>query len=92
MSDTSNHPMHELLEEYALGALNDAERAAFESRLAEDVELQRDLAATLEALGMLALSTPAAVPSALKQRVMARIADVAPPHESRVQPICPPLM
>lgn len=74
MSDTPNDPIRDLIEDYALGVLDDAQRAAFDARLQVDGELRRELAATLEALGTLALSTPATPAPGLKSRVMERIA------------------
>lgn len=90
MSDTPIDPMRELVEDYALGALDDAARAEFEARLNVDPQLQAELTATLETLGSLALSTPATLPPALKQRVMARIADAPRVNDSRVLPLVAP--
>lgn len=83
-------PMRELIEEYALGILDDAERAAFEARLAQDPALQKDLGATMETLGALAFSTPAAPAPQLKDRVMAKISAGAPASAATVLPFVAP--
>ena len=77
MSADSSDPMWDLVEEYVLGLLDPAQRAAFEARLAADPALQRELAETETALTSLAFSTPATPPDELKQRVMARVAPPA---------------
>ncbi|MGH7592708.1 MAG: anti-sigma factor [Gemmatimonadales bacterium] len=79
MSDTPGNPAHDLVEEYALGMLDDAQRTAFEASLRADPALRAALAVTVETLGSLAFSTPAAPTSELKARVMARIADMDRP-------------
>lgn len=90
MSDTPIDPMRDLVEEYALGLLDDAERTAFEARLAVDADLRREVAATQQALGELALSTPADPAPALKNRVMERIAvNAADTADGRVLPLAP---
>ncbi|MES2304210.1 MAG: anti-sigma factor [Gemmatimonadota bacterium] len=76
MSESSRHPMHELVEEYVLDLLDDSERAAFEARLASDQALAQSVAAAREALAASALSTPVQLPPDLKARVMAK----AVPH------------
>ncbi len=78
MTTPRSDDIRDLVEEYALGMLEPAERARFEARLAQDAELRRELDATLETLALLALSRDAATTPALKQRVMARIASGAP--------------
>ncbi len=78
MSDTPIEPLRDLVEDYALGVLDDGQRAAFEARLDADADLRKELAATLDTLGALALSTPAAPTPELKRRVMTRIAEAAP--------------
>ncbi|MEP6590015.1 MAG: anti-sigma factor [Gemmatimonadota bacterium] len=91
MTDSSRHPMHELVEEYVLELLDEAERAEFETRLAVDPTLASNVAAAREALSALALSTPVALPAGLKQRVMAHA--VAHPEpvavEAKVLPMIP---
>jgi anti-sigma-K factor RskA len=77
MSDTPIDPMRELVEDYALGMLDDAQRAAFESRLRVDADLRMELAATHETLSTLAFSTPATPPPELKHRVMERVGTAA---------------
>jgi anti-sigma-K factor RskA len=79
MSDTPIDPMHELVEDYALGMLDDAQRAAFESRLRVDADLRMALAATHETLSTLAFSTPATPAPGLKHRVMERLGTAATP-------------
>ena len=83
-------PMHELVEEYALGLLDPAQRAAFEARLAADPALRHELAETTAALTSLAFATPAVPPEELKQRVMARVAAAAPTGDAKVLPFAAP--
>ena len=90
MSEMPNDPMRDLVEDYALGLLDDAQRVSFETRLAGDADLRRELAATLETLGELGLSAPAALSPALKQRVMARVANTSPARTSTVLPFAAP--
>ncbi|HEY4320045.1 MAG TPA: anti-sigma factor [Gemmatimonadales bacterium] len=78
MSDNADIPLHELADSYVLGTLDDAERTAFESRLATDEALRRGVAAAQDALGLLAFSAPVAPPPALKEWVLARVAATAP--------------
>jgi anti-sigma-K factor RskA len=66
--------MRDLVEDYALGVLDDAARATFEQRLEVDAALRQEVAAAREALGALALSMPIAPVPELKDRVMQRIA------------------
>jgi anti-sigma-K factor RskA len=73
MSDTPVDPTRDLVEDYALGMLGAAERTAFEERLRTDAALRQEVAATLETLADLALSTPATLRPELKNRVMERI-------------------
>ncbi|MES2123388.1 MAG: anti-sigma factor [Gemmatimonadota bacterium] len=91
MSESSRHPMHELVEEYVLDLLDDAERVAFEARLAVDPALARSTASAREALAAAALSTPVALPAGLKARVMATAVDqpADEPVEPRVIPMQP---
>ncbi|MEO5797869.1 MAG: anti-sigma factor [Gemmatimonadales bacterium] len=82
MSDSSRHPLHELVEEYVLDLLDDGEKAEFETRLATDAALAQSVAAAREALAASALSTPVLPPPDLKARVMAK----AVPHAVEVVP------
>ena len=91
MSEMPHDPMRDLVEEYALGQLDDVQRVAFETRLAGDAALRRELAATLETLGELALSAPVALPAALKQRVMADVANTPPAQSSNVLSFAAPV-
>lgn len=85
-------PMRDLVEDYALDLLSDADRAAFEARLATDPALRQQLAAASDALASLAFSTPVAPEPGLKDRVMARIAGTAPTrHETRPLPFAAPV-
>ncbi len=84
MSEMPHDPMRDLVEEYALGQLDDVQRAVFETRLADDAALRRELAETLNTLGELALSAPVALPATLKNRVMAGVANSPPAQSSNV--------
>jgi anti-sigma-K factor RskA len=77
MSDIPIDPVRDMVEDFALGVLSDADRAMFEARLRADAGLRQELAATLDALSALALSTPAQPQPGLKNRVMERIAATA---------------
>jgi anti-sigma-K factor RskA len=90
MSDVPMDPMHDLVEEYALGMLDGAELAAFEARLRSDPALQAEVAATLEALGSLAFSAAAKPAPHLKDRVMSQLAVPAPRVEAKVLPFTAP--
>ncbi len=90
MSDTPIDPMHELVEDYALGVLDEVDRAAFETRLGIDAELRRELDATMEVLGALALSAPAMPQPGLKNRVMERLVTApGPDRDAKVIPFVP---
>jgi len=90
MSDTPTDPMLGMVEEYALGQLDDGQSAAFEARLAIDPRLQQALAATMESLATMALSTPVAPSPQLKARVMAQVAAANAP-QARVLPYAAPV-
>lgn len=83
MSDLSQDGLAELVEEYALGLLDGDEKAAFEARLATDAQLQQRVREAQVVLADVALSTPVALPSSLKGRVMAQ----ATPHSAPVAPV-----
>ena len=93
MSDTSRHPMQELVEEYALDLLDGEAKAAFEARMVVDAELAHSVVASREAITAAALSTPVALPPGLKARVMAQAvaapAPTAPTTEAKVLPFAP---
>ena len=74
MSETPIDPVRELLEEYALGLLDDTERATVAARLLADPALRDELAAVREALTELGLASEVEGSTALKERVMAKIA------------------
>lgn len=83
MSDLSYEELADLVEEYALGLLDGAEKVAFEARLATDAPLQQRVREAQVVLADVALSTPVAVPSSLKARVIAQAA----PHTAPVAPV-----
>ena len=90
MSEMPVDPMHDLVEEYALGILDGAARTEFETRLARDPVLQKELAATMETLGVLAFSTPAVPTPQLKDRVLAHVA-MTPRADTAVLPFAAPV-
>lgn len=75
-----NEDMNDLVELYALGALEGDEAARFEAHLATDPDLQQELRATEELLSGLASGDAVAPPSQLKDAVMGAIAQT--PQES----------
>lgn len=65
---------------YALGALDEAERVAFEARLTDDAELRRAVAEHEEALADVADRLPGAgPPPALRNRVLEQAREARPP-------------
>ncbi len=90
MSNLPNDPMVELVEEYVLGMLEGAELATFEARLTTDPALARRVQESRATLADFALSTPVAVPSHLKERVMAHAVRIAEaPAPLVVTPVTP---
>ena len=70
--------IHALSGAYAVDALDDLERAAFERHLAECAECRAEVASLREAAGLLAETTTTAPPPALRDRVLADISTVRP--------------
>jgi anti-sigma-K factor RskA len=70
--------IHALSGAYAVDALDDLERARFETHLAVCPECQAEVASLHEATGMLAETTLAEPPAELRDRVLADIATVRP--------------
>lgn len=84
---SSDHPgipgyptndVHALSGAYAVDALDDLERAAFERHLAECPECRAEVASLREAAGTLAETTALEPPAALRDRVLAGIATTRP--------------
>src|SRR5581483_6032705 len=76
--------VHELTAAYALDALNDDERAAFESHLAQCEQCRAELAGLSETAAALALAAPAAAPPA---RLRASILAAAAAERLNVVPL-----
>lgn len=70
--------VHALSGAYALDALDDLERAAFERHLAECAECREEVASLREAAAMIAETTTAEPPAELRDRVLAGIATIRP--------------
>ncbi|MCB0894912.1 MAG: anti-sigma factor [Nocardioides sp.] len=70
--------IHALSGAYAVDALDDLERAAFERHLAQCAECQAEVASLQEAASMIAETTTTAPPPALRDRVLGSIASVRP--------------
>ncbi|CAI9411492.1 anti-sigma factor [Nocardioides sp. T2.26MG-1] len=80
-SDYPGNPgydVHALSGAYAVDALDDLERAAFERHLAECPECRAEVASLREAAGTLAETTAVEPPAALRDRVLAGIATTRP--------------
>jgi hypothetical protein len=77
MSDVNHSEIREQLEAYALGALDDEERAAVEDHLAGCADCRRAAAEAAEAASALPLALAAAspldLPASLEDRVLARV-------------------
>ncbi|GAB3197720.1 anti-sigma factor [Nocardioides hungaricus] len=70
--------IHALSGAYAVDALDDLERAAFERHLAECAECRAEVAGLREAAALIAETTTADPPPELRDRVLAGIATVRP--------------
>lgn len=70
--------IHALSGAYAVDALDDLERAAFERHLAECAECRAEVAGLREAASMIAETTTAEPPAELRDRVLAGIAGIRP--------------
>jgi anti-sigma-K factor RskA len=70
--------IHGLSGAYAVDALNEHERAAFEAHLAQCAECQHEVASLRAAAAELSHLTSAAPPPALRQAVLSRIATTRP--------------
>jgi anti-sigma-K factor RskA len=79
--------IHALSGAYAVDALDDLERAAFERHLVECPECRAEVTGLREAAALLAETTATEPPSALRDRVLAGVATVRPlPPEVRAIP------
>ena len=70
--------IHALSGAYAVDALDDLERAGFERHLAECETCRNEVASLQEASALLAETTAAAPPAALRERLLAEISTVRP--------------
>ncbi|KQW47779.1 anti-sigma factor [Nocardioides sp. Root1257] len=75
---TTPNDIHALVGAYAVDALDDLERVAFERHLAGCDECQDEVTSLREAAGLLAETTSTQPPAALRDRVLADIATVRP--------------
>jgi len=81
-----------LIPAYALGALDDDERAEFEARLAEDAEGRQLLAEYQTLVNTIALATPAReAPAHLSGELRERLQTRKPPDTARPQPARGPI-
>ena len=80
--------IHALVGAYAVDALDDLERAAFERHLAECPACQQEVAGLQEAAGLLGTLASTAPPASLRDSVLAGIATVRPlpPEVERPEP------
>lgn len=81
--------IHALSGAYAVDAVDDIERAAFERHLAECAECRAEVASLREAAALLAETTATAPPAALRDQVLAGITTVRPlpPQVPATQPV-----
>jgi anti-sigma-K factor RskA len=77
--------IHALSGAYAIDALDDIERAQFERHLAECHECRAEVDSLREAAGLLAETSAAEPPAALRERLLAEVATVRP-----LPPVTPP--
>ena len=82
---TTPNDIHALVGAYAVDALDDLERVAFERHLAGCDECQDEVTSLREAAGLLAETTTAQPPAALRDRVLADITK-APPTMKELMP------
>jgi anti-sigma-K factor RskA len=75
---TTPNDIHALVGAYAVDALDDLERVAFERHLAECAECRDEVASLREATVLLAETTATEPPAALRDRVLAGISTVRP--------------
>ena len=81
--------IHALVGAYAVDALDDLERAAFERHLADCPDCRAEVASLREAAGLIAETTATEPPPALRDRVLAGISTVRP-EPPAVPPAVPP--
>jgi anti-sigma-K factor RskA len=79
--------VHALVGAYAVDALDDLERAAFERHLADCDDCRAEVASLQESASMLAESTATEPPAALRSRVLADIATVRPLPPLTAEPV-----
>lgn len=88
----NGHEIHALSGAYAVDALDPAEKAQFEEHLAACAACQAEVASLQEATALLAETSEAAPPPALRDRVLAEIRTVRPlPPGSSPAPATPPV-
>jgi len=83
--------VHALVGAYAVDAVDDVERAAFERHLAECQDCRRELASLQEAAAMLAAVEPVEPPERLRGQVLAGIGAVRPLPPAAAEPRHDPL-
>ena len=74
----TEHAVHLLSGAYAVGALDDIERARFEAHLETCADCRQEVAGLLEATALLAETTAVAPPAHVRDAVLAGIATVRP--------------
>lgn len=83
------YDVHALSGAYAVDALDDLERAAFERHLAECAECRAEVASLREAASTLAETTATEPPAGLRDRVLAGIATTRPLPPEGPSPVAP---
>ena len=78
--------IHGLVGAYAVDAIDEQERSAFELHLAECPECQAEVASLREAAAQLSLMTQTAPPSSMRDAVLAGIRTVRPLPPLEAQP------
>ena len=81
-----NSDIHSLSGAYVVDALDDLERARFETHLADCADCREEVRTLTEAASLLGASASAAPPAGLRERVLADIANVRP-----LPPVAPPV-
>jgi anti-sigma-K factor RskA len=89
---TTPQEMHAMTGAYAVDALDDAERTAFEEHLLECADCRLEVAGLQEAAHLLAETTAVEPPAGLRDRVLADIATVRPlpPEVPAAEPVLEP--
>lgn len=90
MDDAQHQELIAQLPAYALGALDDTERASLAAHLSTCPDCQQELLALQETVGLLALSLPAVQPSAtVKATLFARLDDSPPADTASISTPAP---